>query len=661
VGVRDDPARPVLDVVTDYLRGRQVLLIFDNCEHLVDACAHVVDTLLRCCARVQILATSRELLGVAGEATWRVASLSVVDPRVQADGSGDLAVKVLASESGRLFVDRARLAVPSFAITHQNAPAVAQVCRLLDGVPLAIELAAARLSMLSVEQIAARLDQCFRLLTGGNRTALRRQQTLQATIDWSYQLLSEAERSLLRRLAVFAGGWTLEAAEAVGADAVRPQEDVFELLSHLVAKSMVLAEQPRENEPSVLRYRFLETIRQYAEEKLVEAGEADVVRDHHLAWSVRFAEGSERALRGPERRPWLVRLDAEQANLRAALVWSIAGAGPAEAGRANSLAYYWISHTGLVEGRDWLEKALAVTPGAALAARTNGLNAAAWLAWRTGDTMRARELVGQILSLCRAVGDERGAAWALTHRAASVAVESAVGFDCAVGFDEPMGQALTIFRTLGDRWAIGWCLHSLGVVHNMRCEHAAARQALSDALPLFRAEEDRLMAAQVESQLGVALLAEGQNEEGEALLRSTLFVKQEEGARRSEGFSHQWLGRVAHARRELAAALESYRQALKLYRDTGDWPSIATMLELFSELAMDEGHIQRAARLLGAADALRKGMNIGAAAIDRPPRERVAAAIEAVLDAALFERARAAGRATPPAEAVEYALEGHDQ
>jgi transcriptional regulator with XRE-family HTH domain len=179
VGVRDEPARPVLDVVTDYLRGRQVLLIFDNCEHLIDACAHVVDTLLRCCARVQILATSRELLGVAGEATWRVASLSVVDPRVQADGSGDLAVKVLASESGRLFVDRARLAVPSFAITHQNAPAVAQVCRLLDGVPLAIELAAARLSMLSVEQIAARLDQCFRLLTGGNRTALRRQQTLQ--------------------------------------------------------------------------------------------------------------------------------------------------------------------------------------------------------------------------------------------------------------------------------------------------------------------------------------------------------------------------------------------------------------------------------------------------------------------------------------------------
>jgi predicted ATPase len=257
LGIRDEPGRLVIDALTEYLRNRHVLLILDNCEHLIDACAQVVGLLLRSCAHVQVLATSRELFGVAGEATWRVAPLSLANRQDPADGSEDWAAKVLASESGRLFFDRAQLVVQSFAITAQNAPAVAQVCRRLDGIPLAIELAAARLSMLSVDQIASRLDQRFRLLTGGSRTAVRRQQTLQATIDWSYQLLTEEERSLVRRLAVFAGGWSLEAAEALGADPMQPREDVFELLSRLVAKSMVLVEEPLQNEPRVLRYRFL--------------------------------------------------------------------------------------------------------------------------------------------------------------------------------------------------------------------------------------------------------------------------------------------------------------------------------------------------------------------------------------------------------------------
>ena len=304
VGIADEPGRPALEVLTEYLRRRHALLILDNCEHLIDTCALVVDALLRSCASVQLLATSRELLGVAGEATWRVASLSVVDPRSLAGHSGDLVEQVLASESGQLFLDRARLVTASFGITAENAPAVAQICQRLDGIPLAIELAAARLSMLSVEQIAARLDQRFRLLTGGNRTAVRRQQTLQATIDWSYQLLLEEERRLVCRLAVFAGGWCLEAAEAVGAVSVvvRPQEDVFELLSRLVAKSMVLVEEPGDNKLGAVRYRFLETIRQYAEEKLVQAGEAaEALRRRHRDWYLDLAEQAVDGMEGPIR------------------------------------------------------------------------------------------------------------------------------------------------------------------------------------------------------------------------------------------------------------------------------------------------------------------------------------------------------------------------
>ena len=234
VGIQDVRGRPVLDALNHYLRNRRTLLILDNCEHLISACADVADTLLRSCAHVHVLATSRELLGVGGEATWRVNSLSVVAPDSVASASAESIEELLASEAAQLFLDRARLVVPSFEVNGHNAFAVAQVCQRLDGIPLAIELAAARLDTLNAHQVAARLDQRFRLLSCGSRTAVRRQQTLQATIDWSYQLLSEEEQVLVRRLAVFAGGWSLEAAEALGADLVQPPTDVLELLGRLV-------------------------------------------------------------------------------------------------------------------------------------------------------------------------------------------------------------------------------------------------------------------------------------------------------------------------------------------------------------------------------------------------------------------------------------------
>jgi predicted ATPase len=318
------PGRSLMDALIDYLRSRYMLLILDNCEHVIDACAHVADMLLRSCAHVRVLSTSRELLGVEGEATWRVASLSVADPVTLAADGADAIDQLLASEAGQLFVDRARLVIPSFVVTGHTALAVAQVCQRLDGIPLAIELAAARLGMLSVDQIAARLDQCFRLLTGGNRTAVRRQQTLEATIDWSYELLSDEERTLVRRLAVFADGWSLEAAEALGSDLERAQADVFELLSRLVSKSMVLAEDSGDDEPSTLRYRFLETIRQYAEEKLREAGEAEAIRTRHQDWYVRLAEQAMLGMEGAEQKRWWDRLELEQGNLRVALTWSAA-------------------------------------------------------------------------------------------------------------------------------------------------------------------------------------------------------------------------------------------------------------------------------------------------------------------------------------------------
>jgi non-specific serine/threonine protein kinase len=349
LAVREAPGRALTDSLKDYLRARSLLLILDNCEHLIGACAQLADGLLRACPALRVLASSREALGIPGETAWRVPSLAVPD-RLPAAGTETLA----GNESVRLFVERATAALPTFALADRNAPAVAQICRCLDGMPLAIELAAALVRALLVEQIAARLDDRFRLLTGGSRTALPRQQTLRATVGWSHDLLGAPERVLLRRLSVFAGGWALEAAEAVTADdgptpperegegegASLPQPsgvpagDVLGLLLGLVDRSLVQVEEAE----GAACYRLLETIRQYAREKLLETEEAERTRDRHLDYYLKLAVEADPKLRGPEQLAWLAWLEAEHDNLRAALAW---GAGPGGPGTACAWRRRW--------------------------------------------------------------------------------------------------------------------------------------------------------------------------------------------------------------------------------------------------------------------------------------------------------------------------------
>ena len=284
LGLRDEPQRPVIDMLCDYLREKQMLIILDNCEHLVDTCAMVADRILRAAPDTQILASSREALGIGGEVTYRVPSLELPDiahlPPVDS---------LSQYEAVKLFIDRATSAVPTFTVTKDNAPALAQVCHHLDGIPLAIELAAAKIRVLSVNQIAKRLGDRFRLLTGGSRTVLERHQTLRAAIDWSYNLLLPAEQVLFQRLSVFVGGWTLEAAEAVCAIESLKSEEVVNLLEQLINKSLIITEEVEHES----RYHMLETIRQYADEKLVESGERETIRERHLDYYMQLAEDLE--------------------------------------------------------------------------------------------------------------------------------------------------------------------------------------------------------------------------------------------------------------------------------------------------------------------------------------------------------------------------------
>ena len=447
LGLRERPGHALLDGLIALLRPQRLLLILDNCEHLLAACAQLAETLLRVCPHLTILATSREALRIAGEQPWRVPSMRLPEPWGQR--SPDQAV---ACEAVQLFVQRAQVVRPDWTMTAPQVRLIEQVCRRLDGIPLAIELAAARLATLSLDQLAARLDDRFRLLTGGSRTALPRQQTLRATLDWSYELLSPPEQRLLRRLAIFAGGWTLEAAEAVCSGDGLAAEDVLDLLGRLVAKSLVGLEDERTD----THYGLLETVRQYAWETLAAAGEETATRDRHLAWAVTLSEHAAQRIGGTEREVWLDRLESELENLRTALQWSNQE-GRAETGLrlATALEDFWYMRGYASEGRRWLEDLLA-RGAAAPGLRARALDVQGLLALYHSDEAAAVAHFEAAYVLHQEEGDASGAAWALTHRALVAIYQGDTGRATTL-----LAQVLPAHRDHGDRHGVGWALNYL--------------------------------------------------------------------------------------------------------------------------------------------------------------------------------------------------------
>ena len=465
LGVREQPERPLLQTLEDVLRPQHLLLVLDNCEHLVAGCAVLAEALLRACPHLRILVTSREPLGITGETDWRVSPLTSPDPEHLPSLES-----LVQYEAVRLLLDRAGLAAPSFAITQQNAAAVAQVCKQLDGLPLALELAAARVKVLSVEQLAARLGDRFRLLTGGSRSALPRQQTLRALVDWSYDLLTPPEQVLFRRLAVFAGGSTLDATEAVCAgDGIEPGE-VLEHLARLVDKSLVVADPSTAGE---LRYRLPETIRQYSAEKLAETGEGATLRGRHRDWYLALAERARQDVLDPQR---LASLEREYDNLRAALRWSI-DSGQAEPGLrlATGLCDFWQVRGYSSEGCAWLAELLALPAGpTAATARARALEWAGRLAYLQGDDLDRQRIVTSLL--------------ALGHDA----LRRGDALRARLLFNESLGLA----RDAGDHLALALCLEGLaGMTVEAQPERAVrlagAAEAIRNQLGARRPDTDR--------------------------------------------------------------------------------------------------------------------------------------------------------------------------
>ena len=649
LGVREVPGSRLIDTLSNYLKSKGLLLILDNCEHLMQACTTLSDTLLRSCPNLKIIISSREALGIAGETIYRVPSLSFPDPK-----STPTLKNLRMYESVRLFTDRAVAVQPTFRLTDDNASAVAHVCHRLDGIPLALELAAVRVKVLEVEEITSRLDDRFRLLTGGSRTALPRQQTLRATIEWSYNLLAEEERVLLGRLAVFMGGWSLEAAETICIGKMVEDYQVLDLLTNLVDKSLVTAE----GSGGKKRYHLLETVRQYARERLLESGEVESLRNRHLQWYLDLAELAEKELWGRDELEWQERLDLEYDNLRAALEWSLGGE-KVETGlrMAAALGLFWTMHGNYSEGIEWLEGApsknsLVPSSPEAMSARANALWWAGWLFYlKSEDYEQAITLFEESLSLFRELGDKRGTGRSLF----GLGIVALFQNDYTVAA-ELLEESLVLFREKGNKSDISFSIHHLGILSRYQGEYKRAEALLEENLTLSRERESKVGISVALLDLGHVRCDQGDYDRAQELGEESLSLSREIGDKRVISLVLRLLGLVALGQGDHDRATELFGESLALAGELGVKLNIAQGLEGFAAVAVAQRGWEKGVRLLGAAEAVREAIGSSLPPSEQIEVGRYVEAVQNELGEKAFAEIWEQGRAMSTEEAVEDAM-----
>lgn len=649
LGLEEGAGQPLSVTIADYISSGHILLLLDNCEHLIDACARLSQEWLTTCPNLQILATSREPLGITGEVVWQVPTLSTPAPYWLS-----AAQLWLSYESVRLFVERARAVKADFAFTDQNAAAIAQICRRLDGIPLALELAAARVNVLTPEQISARLDDRFNLLTQGSRTALPRQQTLRALIDWSYFLLGEDERAFFRRLSVFAAGFTLEAAQGLGPRGLTSPR-VLDLLGRLVSKSLVLASP----EGGASRYQLPETIREYAGEKLREAGsEWKRAHDDHLRYFLTLAERAENGLDGALIGNWLGRLEQEHDNLREALQWAAASnRGEPGLRLAASLWRFWKVRGHYHEGRAWCDALAALDPHSTTpGTRANALYAAGMLAYYQSDFSRAQQLLESSLELRRGLDDKRGI------------VRSLAGLGLVLrGQGDPehatalLEESLVLARELNDRVGIASALRFQGLAAVRKGEPERAVALFEQALPLQRELGDEESLSNLLNNMGIALSFLGEFERAQVLNEESLEIRRRLDDPHGIALSLHSLSYLARQRGDWKQAKELLTESLRLYHRLGTKENTVECLESMGFLECLLGRPARAAQLYAASQALREKLEIPMPPSNQSEHASEVAGVRSRLDAPAFEEAWKRGRLLTLEEAITLALSPADQ
>jgi predicted ATPase/DNA-binding CsgD family transcriptional regulator len=673
--VKEVAGQPLLALLKAYLHEKHLLLVLDNFEQVIGAAVQVAD-LLTACQNLKMLVTSRMVLHVRGEQEFAVPPLAVPDARHLPD-----LVSLSQYEAVALFLSRAQAVKPEFQLTAANASAVAEICARLDGLPLALELAAARVKVLSLPALLRRLEHRFQLLTGGARDLPERQQTLRNTIQWSYNLLSEQEQRLFRSLSVFAGGCRLSAIEAVCAAGGDETESVLDAVASLIDKSLLQQTGQEDEEP---RFAMLETIREYGLECLAMHREMESTQQAHAEYYLAQAEQAEPHLKGAEQGRWFARLEQEHDNLRATLRWSLE---PEKVEHRSEMALrlgaalgqFWEVHGHWSEGQNFLERALAGSKGVAVRVQVKALKAAAHLASVQGDTDRAEVLSEECLARCRELGDMAGIA--LSLRLLGFIAEWRSNFVVAYARTE---ESLALFREVGDKEGIAGSLVNLGWIVSLQGEYARASALLEESLALFREwgnlqgiafslialanllfisqgdpakvrallEEGHTLSRELGYQngtawalglLGQVFLQQGDTVKARSLLEESVVLSRDIG-NRNIAWELIVLGRVAASERDYAAARALYEDGLALAREVGDKVNIAFCLEGLAGVVAVQGEPAWAARLWGGAAALREAMGVSIPPVYRTDYDRSVAAARAQLGEKAFAALWSEGR-----------------
>ena len=683
LGLREERQRPVIDILCDYLREKKMLLILDNCEHLVDACARMADQILHAAPATRILASSREALGIGGEVTYRVPSLGLPDPSHLPPFES-----LSQYEAVKLFIDRATSAVQTFTVTNDNAPALAQDCHHLDGIPLAIELAAAKIRVLSVEQIAKRLDDRFKLLTGGSRTMTERHQTLRAAIDWSYNLLPFEEQVLFRRLAVFVGGWTLEAAEPICSDESVKSEDVLALLEQLINKSLVIKEEI-EGES---RYHMLETIRQYAYEKLLESEETAQMRDRHLDYFRTFAEKAETGILNADQVAWLKKLDHEIDNIRLALDWSQQDRAEDGLRLGSAIWRFCLRYSYTNELVEKLNQLLQHPQGIRrTAARAKTLYILTILAvWQSGQRNYARQhaLAEECLAIYRELGDPKGEAAALYAMGVG---ENQYGDPDALSF---LLQSLALYRAINDKTEI---CDVLIVISQVSTDPIQRQSCLEEALALARQRGDAVTMAGALDNLGNLAMDMRNLSQSRSYFEESLKVQLPLGApgyittlkyfvnvamyegdflqaralcnevrslSEKAGMTMTWqylwslanIGEIELREGNIAQAKEIFSLAIQQFQKANRLDGVIYIIEVLASLNVNQGQPECAARLFAWADAMREKIDDQRPPMEQDSVDKDLAVIHSQLEEAEFAKFSEDGRALTMEQAIALAF-----
>lgn len=580
-GLKEEPNRSLESTLFEYLKDKEILIILDNCEHLIDKCATLVEKLLSISAKLKIIVTSREVLHCSGEQVHRIASLDAPNPKEK------LSLEKLSQyEAVRLFIERALSVNINFRVNDDNAPALAQICYQLDGIPLAIELAAARIKVLSVEKIYERLNDRFKFLTGGKRTALPRQQTLRALIDWSYDLLSEKEKIIWGRLSVFAGGWTLEAAEEVCSDEKIEKEELLELLNQLTEKSIIIYNEEKE------RFVMLETIRQYGKDKVRETNEYEKISVKHLRFYLELAETGSKKLRGFETESMLKVLDIEIGNLEKGLKCSIEDNHSEEGLRfAAALGIYWQIRGYFSDGIHWHESILLKNPETNNTIYSKVICQLGNFARLKGDVDNARKLLDESLQIRRRLGDKLSICESLI-RLGILEYDQGRYEQASELYDE----GLCIYRELGNKFGIAVILNNLGNVYSNQGEYSKAVTLYEESLATRRKTGDKIGIAICLNNLGIIAYEQGEYKKSTDLLQESLQLRHQLGNKEGIVITLLNLGNVSYYQGEYASASEFYKESLNISREIEDKGCIADSLFNLGKVSLEQEDLEQASK-----------------------------------------------------------------